>query len=858
MGAIHNFAPVGVAFAKTGKLLESNDQRAESLISYLKKHSNLIQSKGSNHYYRQVLWQLLSIDFKTLSGPLKRELMNLLFTWSGANLSDSDRASLEAELKKKIDGELQGYWDKMRLATLKEVDARDLTKELRQAIKDAFGRLMLDKAGMKRLEILDKDEERFVNEMLFAGVMPSTSSDLSNLGNNLITNLAGNVINGGFSSEQLATIAKNIAKVLGIKESTTGKLLQEAVDSKIVQDVVAAGKMPEILNRVQDILSRLNDSVPTVRDQPIPQGSQPSLGDLFQKATQNDGKATTAAATHTNAAPKIQNARTRTAKVPGDLAQSGIRPFNSGTGAETSSSRSAPTSSTGSATATQPPAAMPDAKLEAAREVVDPRELLGGSYVFRNPKYTATDPLLQDKKHTALGDYGSKYFEQAQEASIRAGSKIGSCDVKETRSDKLCELEACKNSKPCKCYEGMLKTVQEFDLKRAEKEKEAAAGAPTDVVASRIQETGNTVEASVREALKKKYDEIREKLKNPSISEDKRKELLEGAKNVEELEKREAIERSFYIKKVLLNGVMNTKTPACVLNKGRYGIGSKRDPDTEPEWIFPKENYCHQFDIEPHEPFVFDPQKPGKGLSQQDSILLRLALRTLDGLEESNPDKLPKNQILDGYKTSEIRISEAQVCTSRSLCTLPDPTSKKPLFYRIFADETKDVRTRKLFDGETDNTIARTLLRCFGRREWGGMLIRMLEDLQPLAVDCAVPAAKWISKDVSQSSFLQAACSWKEEEGLGTVIDATEGERTEARDRVGRKFRNSSGKVFPFESKGSPSVKSFCQAIKSRYEPLLDVLRGATLLNPVELCSEARFKEYRKEGQVNDSKHQKK
>ena len=703
---------------------------------------------------------------------------------------------------------------------------------------------------MKRLEIFDKDEENFVNEMLFAGIMPSQSSDLAQLGNNLITNLAGNVINGGFSTDQLATIAKNIAKVLGIKEATTGKLLQEAVDSKIVQDVVAQGKLPEILNRVQDIRSRLNDSTPVANVSP--QTSRPSLGDLYPRVQKEEAEIKAQAPTHSASSPKIQNARPRTTKTSGDLSRNGIEPFSSGSASQSSPTQSV--STTNSAAATQPPPAKPEPKIEAAREVVDPRELLGGSYVFRNPKYTATDPLLQDKKHLALGDYGSKYFEEAQEASIRAGSKIGACDVKATRSDKLCELEACKTSKPCKCYEGMLKTVQEFELKRAD--KDAAAGSASDVVSSRIQDTGNTVEASVREALKKKYQEIREKLKAPSISEDKRKELLEGAQNVEELEKREAVERSFYIKKVLLNGVMNTKTPACVLNKGRYGIGSKRDSETEPEWIFPKENYCHQFDIEPDDSFSFDPQKPGKGLSQQDAILLRLALRTLDGLEESSNKGLSKEDALGGLNSREIKVGEQQVCSSRSLCTLPNPVSEKPLFYRIFADESKDAKTRKLFDGETDNTIARTLLRCFGPREWGGMLIRMIEDLQSLAADCTVPAARRISKDFDQNGLLRTVCSWKEDDGVGKIIDATELERTEAKDRIGRKFRNSSGKVFPFDSKGSSSTKAYCQAVKSRYEALFDILRGATLLNPVELCSEARFKEYRKEAR-DGTKHKK-
>ena len=764
--------------------------------------------------------------------------MNLLFTWSGANLSELDRLDLEKELKKKLEGSLDGYWDKMRLATLREIDTRDLPKDLRAALKEAFGKLRMSEAGMKRLEILDRDEERFVNEMLFASIMPSTSSDLANLGNDLITNLAGDTISGNFTAAQLATMTQNIAKVLGISNTTTGNLLQAAVDSKVVQAAVGAAKMPEVLNRVRDVRSRLNDSAPVPNDNP--QTSRPSLGDLYQRAQKDEAETKAKSPTHSTSSPKIQNARPRTPKPSGDSSRNGIVPFNSSSGTATSQARSIPTTPTNSEAATQPPPAKSEPKIEAAREIVDPRELLGGSYVFRNPKYTATDPLLQDKKHVALGDYGSKYFKDAQEASISAGSKIGSCDVKETRSDKLCGLEACKDAKPCKCLDGMLKTVQEFEMNPSGKDPAA------DVLSSRIQETGNSVEASVREALKKKYADIREKLKDPSLPDAKRKELLEGATNVEELEKRESVERSFYIKKVLLNGVMNTKTPACVLNKGRYGIGAKRDPATEPEWIFPGENYCHQFDIEPNEPFTFDPQNPGKGLSQQDAILLRLALKTLDGLEEANPKQLSKDEVLGGYETMALKTPEAQVCTSRSLCTLPNAVSEKPIFYRIFADESKDVRTRKLFDGETDNTIARTLLRCFGPREWGGMVIRMLEHLQPIAERCAVPAALALKAEIKNLGVLKAVCRNNENPALLGKFDIEEAQQRQLLASVESAKRLRNHLVFPFDRPKNRNLEQYCTEVKSRYSALLDILRGSTLLNPTEICSDERLKIYEK------------
>ena len=835
------------AHAATDPSANNNERQAQRLISYLKKHSNSIQAKGSNLYYRQVLWQLLAIDFKTLSGPTKRELMNLLFAWSGANLSDNDRADLERELKKKLDGELEDYWNKMRLAVLKDIDARDLTKELRQALKDAFGRLQMSKAGMNRLDILDKDEDRFINEMLFAGVMPSTSSDLANLGNDLLTNLAANTISGNFTPQQLTTMAKNIAKALGISNSTTGKLLGAAVNDKAVQGIIGQGKLPDVQKRLQEVQEGLERSqlIESNSQTDLAPNQKSSLGDSYEKALRDEAKLAPKALSHTNTLPKIQNARARTSKSTGDLSQKGLGPFSSSAVSDTAPSRAIPIVSTSSVNpVAPPPPAKADLKLESAREVVDPRELLGGSYVFRNPKYTTTDPLLEDKKHLALGDYGSKYFELAQEASIRAGSKIGSCDLKETRSDKLCSLEACKNAKPCKCLEGMLKTVQDFELNRTE--KEATAGAPEDVVASRIQETGNTVESSVRQALKIKYDEIRQKLHDPAVPKEEKDKLLDGTKNVEELEKREAIERSFYIKKVLLNGVMNTKTPACVLTKGRYGIGAKRDPETEPEWIFPNEDYCHQFDIKPDEAFSFDPQKPGKNLSQQDEILLRLALRTLDGLEDSSNKGLSKEDVLGGWNSKEIKVGEQQVCASRSLCTLPDPVSRKPHFYRIFADESKNLKTQKLFDRKTDNTIARTLLRCFGPREWGGMLIRMLEYLQPMAERCAHSPALILKPEIKKTGLLKAVCSLGDDPTFRKPFDISKEQEDQLLLSAESAKRTRKHLVFPFDRPLDRNLKDYCEEIKSKYSALLDILHAATLLNPGEICSDERLKVYEK------------
>lgn len=827
LGALLNpaFLTSNSAFAA----VETNDSRAQSLIAYLKKHQSVIQRKGENHYYRQVLWSLIAIDFKTLSGPTKREILKLLFDWIGGNLDEIQAKEIrEALEKKQLGEELDKYFDPLRMAVLKEVDARDLSRALRDALKQAYGKLKMSEAGMKRLEIFDKDEERFVNEMLFAGVMPSVSSDLAKLGNDLITNLAGNVINGGFTADQFATMAKNIAKVLGIQNSTTGKLLQEAVNSKIVQDVAGQGKMPEILNRVSDIRSRLerDGAEPNIARPMISKSGQPSLGDLYEQAQKRESKSLGTPSSHSTNSIKAPAIRAKAPLKMDRTYESGASLPRSSEGGTQSPSTKQKVSSTDSS----PPAASKaepqklDPKLEAAKEIVDPRELLGGSFVYKNPKFAATDPNLQDKKEKVLGPYESKHFEEARQASIKAGPVVGTCDVKAVRSDKYCE-QCGKDSKPCKCYEGMLKTVQEYEMR---------ANAPissSDVVEERVRETGQAVEVSVKAAFKKKADELRAQMSDSKLSAKERKQVEEDLRAIDYQEKQASPDRAFYIKKVLLNGVMNTKTPACVLNKGRYGAGATRDRETEPQWIYPGERYCHQFDLKPDEPF--------EALSKQDSILLRLSMATLEGLEESSLKGNMKMAKFDELYSPSFKINESQVCSSKKLCTLPKAPSRKDLYYRIFADESQDKNVRGLFDGETENTIARTLLRCFDPRSWGGMIIAMVEHLSVAAKACGSKAATELVPSLLDNSVLKIACS-------GQFHEVSNGSAEISPQKMAEAFKSYGPKVLPFDRSGSADPQKFCESINGRFVSLLDILGAATQLNHAEICAPNQVKLYEK------------
>ncbi len=804
---------------------ESNDSRARSLIAYLKKHESVIRKSGEDHYYRQVLWALIAIDFKTLSGPMKRELLSLLFNWIGGSLSEADALEIREALKKKgLGSELDEFFSPLRLAVLKEVDARDLPRDLRDALKKAFTRLQMDKAGLKRLEIFDKDEERFVNEMLVAGILPSTASPEALLGNNLITNLAGNLISGNFSSGDLVTQAKAVSQALGISEDTTGKLLQVAVNDKLVQKAIGSSKLQSVQDRLAAVRSGLESGAVSTRIEPSQ--NQKELQALFDKANIKPDLKVPAP---THRTPKLEERR----KVPIKSSEpQGIRissPSAPSTGPTTRAALATNSTVQPSSNALPTPKP-PDPKIEAAMEIVDPRELLGGSFVYKNPKFSVTDPNLQEKRSQALGTHESKYFEEARQASIKAGPNVGSCNVFEIRSDKYCD-QCGKDSKPCKCYEGMLKTVQEFEL-RGKKTSDAP-----DLVEERLKEAGMAVEKSVQLAFRVKAEALQNRTKDSKISEEDRRKAKEELRAIDYQEKQASPDRAFYVKKVLLNGVMNTKTPACILSKGRYGSGAKREPAMEPEWVFPGEKYCHKFDINADEPFELKTEKSDKGLSKQDAILLRLAMATLDGLEEAHKGGQMKVQKFEDLYSPTFPIGENQVCSSRQLCTLPKAPSRKDLYYRIFADESQDKNVRSLFDGETENTIARTLLRCFDPRSWGGMLVKMVEYLHSAADVCGSKSAVELGQTLAESGVLKAACSGAFHEVSEKVDEVTPEVEAAA-------YKSFGPKVFPFDSKGSPTPKEFCLAVNERYISLLDILGAATQLNRGEICAPNQVKLY--------------
>ena len=349
-------------------------------------------------------------------------------------------------------------------------------------------------------------------------------------------------------------------------------------------------------------------------------------------------------------------------------------------------------------------------------------------------------------------------------------------------------------------------------------------------VESRVQEVGEAVERSVQADRNKKVEELESKIKNSETSVEDKTKIKEQLDNLALQQKPSEVERAFYVKKVLLNGVMNTKTPACILAGGRYGIGAKKKKTPEPEWINPEEKYCHQFDLKPDEPF-------DKTMSVQDQFLLSLTTKTLAGLEKAEKEgRLQLGEFKD-LVSPTISIGGKEICSSQNLCKILPPSSKKDLYHRIFADESKNPKSRDLFDGQIENTIARTLLRCFGPREWGGMFIRMINHLQEGAEACGSKAALLVSMRLKKSTLIQNACQSSFNDLDETSIKSSDEEKENARKLY-------SGTIFPFERHKIDNASDFCSAINNRYLSLIDVFKAAVQLNPKEICSDKQIKAY--------------
>ena len=768
--------------------------------------------------------------------------MQLLFTWSGQNLSNVDRLKLEAELKKKMDGDITGYWEKIRLAVLKEVDARDLTKDLRQALKDAFGALQMSKAGMRRLDILDRDEERFVNEMLFAGIMPSTSSDKANLGNDLITNLAGNTISGNFTPQQLTTMAMNIAKVLGIKNSTTGKLLQEAVDSKLVQAAVGAAKMPEIFDRVRKVREGLDGaSIPALAT-PTSEAGSMDQAKFYDRSEKSKDSETSALIPKT--VPKIHAMKsTKKAQDSNPTAQNYS---NSSSGTIIDSSGSLPNSAPKKVVEERPVAvkSMPvpiPANSKVNRDVL---KLLGGDYSSANlvtgpPIGHGANASGRSSSVSGMGNSPAKTLNidprKLEEESIREGASIQGCDLKSTTSDKICQ--SCGDtSKACICHKKM---IDDYFGK-------ASGGKPLEAVLhEKIDANAELVQTNEELEQDESLQAIDEQLEGFKPDSEEAKKLRAEKDAIASDVIKTKVKKKFFYKKALLNGLMNTKTPACLMaNDSMFGR-KQASRDLAPVYAVGNEKFCYQFDVNANDGF--------EKLSKQDLVMLGLFKGTMDELMAIRRDT--KSQQKDG--ANRLGFDDKIFANEKNEGPPPLASGRNEVNWIFVRESAKVTGTTR----NTENMLRRRLRDCSGPRQWGGVLLKNLEYLQPIAEACLDPIAYEMEIKKKYRTTIEALCNLKgrekyENDDLDLVpptetkpsaelVKQKTAEIQELNAKADSYFEKRRNFQLTSRIQNLSSSQEFCKKVREEYRLIFDVLKATIFQNEAEICNEEKIrKEY--------------
>ncbi len=832
---------LSTAFAKSS---DSNDAQASRLVTYLKKHKSVIQQKGEDHYYRQVLWALIAIDFKTLSGPVKRELLSLLFDWIGGSLSENEALEIKEALKKKgLGSELDEFFSPLRLAVLKEVDARDLSRDLRDALKKAFTRLQMDQAGLRRLEIFDRDEERFVNEMLIAGLLPSTVSPEALLGNNLITNLAGNLIGGNFSSGDLVTQAKAVSQALGISEDTTGKLLQAAVNDKLVQNVIGTSKLASVQERLQEVRAGLGSTSVVKPITRVDVGDAPPLAALLDRAAENKKSANAHSSKST--APKIVLPK----KTGHDASSIGLPTSSSRpVGASTPAPKVTPTAAP---TAASPPtptarAVVPDSAPLNEPVVVQSAsqgrilQYLGGDYTnVEVDSYSSTPSQSNaDRIRNPIPSSPMRAdLKKREEESIRQGSNIQGCDVKEKASEELCKY-CGPESKPCRCFNNMLRLYNGTDGKSLEESLRDNARA-----------VGRKLEKAILDRTDFLLKKSEKELESKTLTEQQRKTLLEKKEFLVATRGPEkTYDRGFYVSKAFLNGLMLSKTPACVLADESAFSDKEPVKDLEPVMIQGNEEYCHQFDLKPEDDF--------SKLSKQDEAMLMLFKITMRELAEAREKREKYAERVLGAKGQETIATKSEDTPEESgfLGLRRTSTSKipplvsqtKPELKRVFEDESQRSALEKGIPLRTENRIEKTLRDCFGPREWGGMLLRYLETLQPIAAACKDPIAYEMAVKRKHRTNIEALCTVHDRrEGWIEDLPANLqdlGSETILSNTVSSNYSSRS----ELKAAGSKIVKarnedSYCRGVSEEYKEIFDILKTSIFNNP-EVCNKEKLR----------------
>jgi hypothetical protein len=715
--------------------------------------------------------------------------------------------------------------EKMEIAVLKEIDARDLSPDLRAALKKTFGQLKLSAAGMKRLEILDRDEENFVNEMLFAGIMPSTSSDKALLGNELITNLAGNTISGNFTPAQLTTMAMNIAKALGIKNSTTGRLLQEAVDSKLVQAAVGVENMPEVFDRVREIREGLESPSTSLSPRSVPQDPSPS--DLAKiKGGAKLRESVEDVRPQANA-PKIHAMKNAKKSEDSDSTKIKFLPNSSPVRADSS-----PVSGI-------IPKASPETKVATARPMSvsvpentkvnrDVLKLLGGDYAANTSIAGAGAGGSKSAKAPSVDP------RKLEEESIREGASLQGCDLKSTTSDKICQ--SCGDeSKACICH---TKMIDDYFGK-------ASGGKPLEaVLREKIEASSALVQSNEELEQDEDLTAIDVQLATLKPDSDAAKKLRADKEAVSLEMIRNKVKKKFFYKKALLNGLMNTKTPACLMaNDAMFGRIPPDPRDTTPVYAVGNEKFCYQFDVNPEDGF--------EKLSRQDQVMLGLFKGTMDELTALRKSTLALTK--DGTNRYGF---ESNVYANEKNEGPPPLTSGRNEVNWIFVRESSKVTgTTK----NTENMLRRRLRDCSGPREWGGVLLKNLEYLQPMAEACLDPIAYEMEIKKKYRSTIEALCNLKGRTEYGTILNLVppisngpsaelvkqKNEEMQALNLQAESyFKRRAQLKLGGETQKTLNIEKFCREVTKEYRLVFDVLKATVFHNEAEICAEKNIKEY--------------
>ena len=633
-------------------------------------------------------------------------------------------------------------------------------------------------------------------------------------------------------------MAMNIAKVLGLKNSTTGKLLQEAVDSKLVQAAVGAAKMPEIFDRVRKVREGLEGASIPAPNTPTSETGYMDLGKLYDRSEKRESGETSAPITKT--VPKIH--AMKSPKKTEDSNSTAPNYSYGSSGAATDNSGSASSSSRKIVEEERPLAAKSTSIPIPANSKVnrDVLKLLGGDYSSANlitgpPIGHGANASGTNSSVVGMGSSSAKTLNidprKLEEESIRDGATIQGCDLKSNTSDKICQ--SCgDSSKACICHKKM---IDDYFGK-------ASGGKPLEAVLhDKIEANADLVQTNEELEQDESMQAIDEQLEELKPDSDEAKKLRAEKEAIASDVIKSKVKKKFFYKKALLNGLMNTKTPACLMaNDAMFGR-KQASRDLSPVYAVGNEKFCYQFDVDASDGF--------EKLSKQDQVMLGLFKGTMDELTALRKDtkalkKDASNQFAFDSKIFSNEKNEGP----------PPLTSGRNEVNWIFVRESSKVTgtTRN-----TENMLRRRLRDCSGPREWGGVLLKNLEYLQPIAEACLDPIAYEMEVKKKYRTTIEALCNLKGREEYGEILDLVPPggsnpsvelvkEKTEEMNRLNLKsesyFKKKGQLKLDPDAQKAISPEKFCREVINEYRLVFDVLKATIFHNEAEICNEEKIK----------------